>query len=37
MTFSLEDVNLDSLLRCDYLLYHDLWVLPRIDGGPAAT
>jgi sugar/nucleoside kinase (ribokinase family) len=37
ITFSLEDVNLDSLLGCDYLLYHDLWVLPRIDGKPAAT
>jgi len=37
VTFSLEDVSLEFLLGCDYLLYHDLWVLPRIDGGPAAT
>jgi hypothetical protein len=36
-SFSLEDVNLDSLLACDYLLYHDLWVLPKVDGKPAAT
>lgn len=36
LSFSLEDVNLDSLLACDYLLYHDLWVLPKVDGKPAA-
>ena len=37
VSFTLDDVNLDSLLACDFLLYHDLWVLPKIDGKPAAA
>jgi sugar/nucleoside kinase (ribokinase family) len=37
VTLSLADVNLEALLACDYLLYHDLWALPGMDGQPAAT
>lgn len=36
ISFSFDDVNRDSVLACDYLLYHDLWVMPRIDGKLAA-
>ncbi len=36
VSYCLDDVDLESLLDCDYLLYHDLWVLPKFDGGPAA-
>jgi sugar/nucleoside kinase (ribokinase family) len=37
LSFCLADINLDSLLACNYLLYHDLWVLPKMDGKPAAS
>ena len=30
-------MNLDRVLACNYLLYHDLWALPGMDGEPAAT
>jgi hypothetical protein len=37
VTFSLNDLNLDQMAAGDYVLYHDLWVLPGMDGKPAAT
>ncbi len=37
ITFNLDDLNIDQVLSADYLLYHDLWVLPGMDGKPAAT
>jgi len=37
LSFALDDLRMDSVLACDLLLYHDLWVLPGIDGQPAAT
>lgn len=37
VTFNLSDLNLDRVLACDFLLYHDLWVLPGLDGEPAAS
>jgi sugar/nucleoside kinase (ribokinase family) len=37
VTFSLKDIDLDRALACEFLLYHDLWVLPGFDGAPAAT
>lgn len=37
VTWRLDEVNLDKVLACDYLLYHDLWSLPGMDGQPAAT
>lgn len=36
VTFTLDDLDLDRLFNTDYLLYHDLWVLPSMDGKPAA-
>jgi len=36
-TYCLEDVKNESLLACDFLLYHDLFVMPKIDGKPAAS
>lgn len=35
-TFSLDDLDFDAVLACDYLLYHDLWTLTALDGKPAA-
>lgn len=35
-TFTLDNVDREALLTCDILLYQDLWVLPGIDGAPAA-
>ena len=32
LTFTLADIDRERLLRCDMLLYQDLWVLPGIDG-----
>ena len=37
VTFNLNDLNLEQVVAGDYLLYHDLWVLPGMDGKPAAT
>jgi sugar/nucleoside kinase (ribokinase family) len=37
LSFGLDDLKLDSVLACNLLLYHDLWVLPGMDGKPAAT
>jgi sugar/nucleoside kinase (ribokinase family) len=37
LTFAPTDLDLDRVLAADYLLYHDLWVLPAFDGEPAAT
>ena len=37
LTFSLADLDLDRVLATDLLLYHDLYVLPELDGGPAAS
>lgn len=37
LTFTIADLNLDRVFDADFLLYHDLWVLPAFDGKPAAT
>jgi len=37
VTFCLDDIELDRALDCQFLLYQDLWVLPGLDGVPAAT
>ncbi len=37
VTFCIEDMDLDRALDCQFLLYQDLWVLPGLDGVPAAT
>ena len=36
ITFTLADIDLDRALACEFLLYHDLWTLPALDGEPAA-
>ncbi|HZP00493.1 MAG TPA: carbohydrate kinase family protein [Terriglobia bacterium] len=36
VTFNLSDLDLEKVAAADYLLYHDLWVLPGMDGKPAA-
>ena len=36
LTLCAEDFDPDALFACDYLLYQDLWVKPRLDGAPAA-
>ncbi len=36
MSFTIGDLDLDRVLAADFLLYHDLWVLPAFDGKPAA-
>lgn len=35
-TFRLSDLDENRLLDADILFYQDFWVLPKIDGGPAA-
>jgi hypothetical protein len=37
LTFNLSDLDLEQVLATDLLLYHDLYVLPELDGKPAAT
>jgi sugar/nucleoside kinase (ribokinase family) len=37
LSFNLADLDLDRVLATDLLLYHDLYVLPELDGGPAAS
>ena len=37
LTFSPGDLDLERVFSTDYLLYHDLWVLPAFDGKPAAA
>ena len=37
VTFNITDIDLECALACDFLLYHDLWVLPGLDGRPAAS
>lgn len=37
LTFSVDDLDADALLACDFLLYQDLWVKPALDGAPAAA
>jgi len=37
VTFNLADIDLERAVACDFLLYHDLWVLPGLDGAPAAS
>jgi sugar/nucleoside kinase (ribokinase family) len=37
VTFNLADIDLECVVACDFLLYHDLWVLPGLDGKPAAS
>ncbi len=36
LTFGPADVDRESCLNADYLLYQDCWVLPTFDGRPAA-
>jgi sugar/nucleoside kinase (ribokinase family) len=36
LTFSLADLDLEALLDTDILFYQDCWVLPQLDGAPAA-
>ncbi len=35
-TFSIDDIDREALFDTDYLLYSDLWVMPRLDGHPGA-
>jgi sugar/nucleoside kinase (ribokinase family) len=35
LTFSIKDLDLETLYACKALLYQDLWVLPRLDGPSA--
>jgi len=37
MTFSPGDLDLGKVFAADFLLYHDLYVLPEFDGKPAAA
>jgi sugar/nucleoside kinase (ribokinase family) len=37
VTFNLSDIDQERAVACDFLLYHDLWVLPELDGQPAAS
>ena len=37
LSFTIGDLDLDRVLAANFLLYHDLWVLPAFDGKPAAT
>jgi sugar/nucleoside kinase (ribokinase family) len=37
LTFSPGDLDLNRVFATDFLLYHDLWVLPAFDGKPAAA
>jgi sugar/nucleoside kinase (ribokinase family) len=37
VTFNLSDLDLERAVATDFLLYHDLWVLPAMDGPAAAT
>jgi sugar/nucleoside kinase (ribokinase family) len=36
LTFSIQDIDLEALYRCEILLYQDLWVLPKLDGPSGA-
>ena len=36
LSFSTADIDREALLAADFLLYHDCWVLPALDGAPAA-
>lgn len=35
LTFSVGDLDLEALYRCQVLLYQDMWVLPKLDGPSA--
>jgi len=37
LTFAPSDLDLERVCAADFLLYHDLWVLPAFDGQPAAA
>ncbi|MBN2474554.1 MAG: sugar kinase [Pirellulales bacterium] len=37
LTFNPEDFEVEQLLTTDFLLYQDLWVLPKLDGKPGAA
>lgn len=37
VTFNLGDLNIELAVAGDFLLYQDLWVLPGMDGKPAAS
>jgi len=37
LNFKLSDLDLDQVLATEFLLYHDLNVLPQLDGEPAAS
>ncbi len=36
LTFNVDDLDVSSLLDCEILFYQDCWVLPQLDGAPAA-
>ncbi len=36
VTFNIRDLDLEKVAAADFVLYHDLWVLPGLDGKPAA-
>jgi sugar/nucleoside kinase (ribokinase family) len=37
VTFNLADIDIGRALDCKFLLYQDVWVLPGLDGMPAAS
>ncbi len=37
VTLNLSDIDPSHALDCEYFLYQDLWVLPGLDGKPAAS
>jgi len=36
LSFSPDDLAKDKLFDCDFLLFQDVWVLPRLEGAPGA-
>jgi len=36
LTFTPADIDREALFDADFLFYHDVWVLPGIDGAPGA-
>jgi len=35
LSFSVKDLDLEALYACRFLLYQDMWVLPKMDGSAA--
>ena len=36
LSFGINDLDMARLLKADFLFYQDYWILPRLDGTPAA-